>query len=213
MTFTEIRDKVADRCNLSSPTALTRIGDSINEKYKKVATSIGLQTTSRGVATAATVIGNRLLTFGPAPVKVQKIYAIYDAASPLPPLRNISFEEMRQRRVGSGKAKAYAVAAMSSDSVTVVFDNTPSAIMTWTADVEVNVTTLSGVQVPAFAESFHDILLYAAMAIELEKMEKYEAAKALEKRSEDRLSELRLFIAEEGYAEMYAGKTERGRTW
>lgn len=181
--------------------------------YKKVATSIGLQTTARGSATAATAVGNRALTFGPSPVKVQKIYAIFDAASPLPPLRVISFEEMRVRRAGSGKAQMYAVQLMGADSVTVLLDNTPSAIFTWTADVEVNLATLSGTQVPAFAESYHDILTYAAIAVELEKMEKYDMAKIMEKKSEDRLSELRLFIAEEAYGAQYTGKTEPGRTW
>ena len=76
-----------------------------------------------------------------------------------------------------------------------------------TADVEVNLATLSGVGVPAFAESFHDLLVYGAVAIELEKMEKYELAKAQEARCEGRISELRMFIAKSAYRTMWQGKT------
>jgi hypothetical protein len=213
VTFTELVNDVAEKVNVTSATAIARIGRSINTRYKDVATSIGLQTTARGAATAATIIGNRALTFGPTPVKVQKVYAVYDPASPVPPLRLISFEEMRQRKAGSGKAKAYAVQLMGADSVTILLDNTPLVVFTWYADAEVNLATLSGTQVPSFSESYHDILTYAAIAVELEKMEKYDMAKIMEKKSEDRLSQLRLFIAEEGYAEMYQGKTERGRAW
>lgn len=177
-----------------------------------MATSIGLQTTARGPVTAATVVGNRALTFGPTPVAVEKIYTIYDAALPVPPLREVSFEEMRLHRVGSGKARAYAVQTITASTVTVLFDNTPAVIFTWTADADVNLATLSGSQVPAFPLSYHNLLIYGAMVVELEKMEKYEMARIIEKKYEDRCSELRLYIAESNYKEIYQGKMA-GRVW
>jgi hypothetical protein len=199
--------EVQERMNLTSAVAIARIGRSINDKYKEVAASIGLQTTARGVATAATVVGNRALTFGPTPTGVQKIYSVFDAANPVPMLDEISFDEMRRRSPKSGKARAYAVQTMGSSSVTILLDATPTAIFTWSADAELNLATLSGTQVPQFAEAYHNLLIYAAMAVELDKMEKPDLAKAKLEQCEMRTSQLRLFIAESNQRELYQGKT------
>ncbi len=199
---------MSERLNLTSGPSLARIGRSVNEKYRALASSIGLQTTARGVATATTVIGNRALTFGPTPTAVMKTYAVYDATvSPVRMLSEISFDEMRNAVLGTSQARRYAVQNMAATTVTIRLDATPTTAYVLTADVEVNLATLSGVQVPAFAESFHDLLVYGGMSIELEKMEKYEMAKAQSARCEARISDLRMFIAKSAYREIYQGKT------
>lgn len=210
MTFQEIQNEVADRLDLRTGVALSRIGRSINDKYKEVAASIGLQTTARGVATADTVVGNRSLTFGPTPIGVQKIYTVFEALGTR--LDEISFDEMRRRSpTKTGKARAYAVQTMGSSSVTVMLDATPTAILTWSADAELNIATLRGSQTPQFAEAYHNLLIYAAMAVELEKMEKFDQAKEKLNQCEMRTSQLRLFIAESNQKTMYQGKTETAR--
>ncbi len=216
MNFTELVTEVLERLNLSSTDATARIGRVVNERYRWLASSIGMETTVRGTATANTVVGNRSLTFGPKPIGVEKLFAVYDATTtPFTVLDELSFDEMRNRQVGTDPPQRYAIQLMAATSVTILLDCTPATIYTLTADVETTLATLSGLNVPAFPESYHDALIYGAMATELEKMEKYDLAKAQEKRFEERASQLRLFIAKSAYLDFYQGKTARSgrRAW
>jgi hypothetical protein len=208
MTFTEIQSEVAERLNLTSATALARIGRSINQRYRRLSSSIGLQTTARGIVTASTVIGNRSLTFGPTPSPVEKLYAVYDASvSPPRVLSEASFDELRNAVVGTDPAHTYAIQVVGASSVTITLNTVPASIYVLTADARLNLATLSGSQVPAFTESFHDVLVHGAMATELEKMEKIDLAKLQEGHYEMRLAELRFDIAKSAYREFYQGKT------
>lgn len=63
MTFTQIRDKIADRLNLTSAAALTRIGEEVNERYREVCSGCQLQTSVLDTIMATTTIGNRSLQF------------------------------------------------------------------------------------------------------------------------------------------------------
>lgn len=207
MTFQDIQNEVMDRLGKSSGVARSRVGRSINERYRWLASSIGLQTSARGVVTADTVIGNRVLTFGPTPTQVEKLYTVFDAATtPITVLGEVSFGELRDRRVSTGKARFYAVQTMGATSVTIMLNATPTAIYTLSADAQVNLSILSGAQVPVFAESYHDLLLYGAMATELELDGKYDEAKVQEMRCKERTADLRLFIAKSAYQEIYQGK-------
>jgi hypothetical protein len=204
-----MRDDVAERLNLTSPAALARIGREINDRYRMVASSIGMQTTARSTATATTTIGNRALTFGPTPVAIEKVYVVYDpSASPPRVLEPVTFDEMAVHRVlGTDPPHAWAVQSAGPSSVTIRLDVIPAAAYPLTADVLANVSALSGSMVPNFAESFHDLLMYGAMATELEKMEKYEMAKKQEAFFRERISDLRFFLAKNAFQTFYQGKT------
>lgn len=206
MTFSEIQSRVADILNLTSAAAIARIGVSINERYKRLASSIGLQTTVRTTATANTVVGNRSVTFSG-----EKIYAVYDASvSPVRVLQEISFDEMRNQVIETDPPDEYAIQLMGATTVTIYLDCVPATIYALTADVDMNLATLSGSQVPAFAEDYHDALIMGAMATEYEKMEKPDLAKTKEKQYEERLGQLRLFIALSANKQLYQGKTMGG---
>ena len=210
MTFTEIQTEIAERMNLTSTPARTRIGRSINERYRWLASTLGLQTTARATAPATTVIGNRSLTFGPTPLRVEKLYAVFDpATSPPRLLTPVTFAEMRVRVVGTDPPHSYAVQTMGADSVTIRLNTIPATAYPLTADVLANVAVLAGSDVPNFAESYHDLLIHGGMATELEKMEKYEMSKVQEAHWNDRLSDLRFFIAKNAFNTFYQGKIGR----
>ncbi len=75
-----------------------------------------------------------------------------------------------------------------------------------------DLAVLGASDTPTFPEQFHDILVYGAMAIELDKMEKPDRQAAAEARFQGRLSELRFFIATSAYLTIYQGKTGPGLT-
>ena len=203
MTFTEIQTEIADRLNLTSTAALTRIGRSINERYKELASSIGIKTIERTTATANTVVGNRSLAF-----TCEKIMSVYNTAfTPPMVLDEFTFDELRNQVQGTDPPQAYAIQLMGASTVTVFLSSTPATIFALTADVLVNLATLSAAAVPAFTEDYHNILVYGGMATELQKMEKYDKADIQEKKYEKRLAEYRLYIAVSAYLDIYQGKT------
>jgi hypothetical protein len=207
MTFTELQNEVIDRMNLTSATAIARVGRNLNDRYKWVASSIGMQTTARGTATANTVSGNQSVTF----TSVEKIYSVYNSAfTPPQVLGEVTVDQLRNMPLGSYPPQQFAIQLMGSTSVTIKLDYIPTTVYALGADVEAILATLSGSQVPAFSQSFHDILIYGAMATELEKMEKYEFAKKQEGIYQTRLGELRLFIAKSAYKDIHQGKTSHG---
>lgn len=208
MTFTDIVNEVADRMNLTSPQALTRIGRSVNERYRWLASSIGFDTIERRTATANTVIGSRYVTFGPSPVNVQKLLAVWNPnLTPIYVLDQVSFDTLRNSVEMTGhQPRQYAVSLMGSSSVQIFLDGVADTVFPLNADVMTNLTTLSLNDVPAFAEDYHDALVYGAMATEYDKMEKPELAKTKEDQFEVRVSELRMFIAKSAYLTIYPAR-------
>jgi len=63
MTFATIQSRIADRLNLTSTSALTRIGNSINEKYRELASDLGFATVERGISVVTNAVGSRDMTF------------------------------------------------------------------------------------------------------------------------------------------------------
>lgn len=213
MTFQEIVATAAKRINLTSPEALIRIGEEVNERYKWLATSIGFNTIARRVATATTSTSHRYLTFGPSPdiLGVQKVLSVFNTQiNPPMVLGEITFDQMRNQVPGTDPAQQYAFAEMGAKSVKIWLDCQPGSEYTLSADCLASVQTLQGADEPAFSESYHDILIYGAMAAEYDRLEKVTQASKKEKQFEDRLSELRLFIAKSGYLNIYQNRTGLG---
>lgn len=208
MTFTEIQDEIIDRCNLSSASARTRVGRSINERYKELSSSMGLLTTVRTVVSANTVVGNRFVTFAG-----EKVLSVFNSAfTPARVLREITYNEMRNAPLSADPASVYAVSGMGASTVTIWLNCTPGTIYALGADVEQNQATLSDGNIPVFAESFHNILVYGGMATEYDKMDKAPLAAKFEAKYEKRLGELRLFIAKSAYLDIFQGK-QSARRW
>lgn len=211
MTFTDLQNEIAERLNLTSTTALARIGRSINEGYKQIASSIGISLTAERVegVTATTTINQQTLTFGPTPTPVEKILIVYNKAF-TPPfvLDERSVDELRNEVTIGDPAQEYAIESMGADSVTILLNSIPGTQYVLTADVLSNRSTLSGTMKPAFTEDYHNMLLWLAMGIELEKMEKYDKSAVQMKKYEDRMGEYRLYVAVSAYKRIVQGKDQ-----
>lgn len=277
MTFTAIVAQVMDRLNLTSTSAQTRIGTYVNDRYREIVSSVGLQTSVYTTITQAVTAGNLQVTFDCA-----KIFSIYNnlgrsvtsitrssttatvttsidheyrtgdyiviagaveteyngvfqitvtgddtftytvAGSPATPatgtittasqqikriLNQLTVDELRiMTVVNSDQPQNWAPFNMNADEVVVLLDSLPSSAYLLSADVERNITDLSGSDTPAFPQDFHDILVRGAMADELYKMEKYNLSQVQEKKFDDRMGELRLFIAKNNSTAVYQGR-------
>jgi hypothetical protein len=213
LTYSEIIDHVADRMNLKSDLQLARVGTEVNLRHREILSSLGIsQVTEWAVATATTTISNRYLTFGPSPVAVLKILALYRVVTgvyPPPILDEVSTDELLNMGLGVDPPTAYAVTNMGERTVTIQLNSIPATQYVLTANVEGNITQLSGALSPAFSEDYHDILVNMVLADELEKAEKYDKAKAKLMQAEARMGGLRLFIAKSAYNQMKQGGRSR----
>ncbi len=217
MTFTDIVNEIADRCDLTSPSALTRIGREVNEAYRWLASSIGFSTIQYvpGVV-ATTTIGNRSLVFGDnGRPGVEKILSVYNAAfTPPQVLGEVSVDQLRNQFTGTDPAQQYAIELMGDHTVTIMLGSVPASAYELTADVLSNLTDLTGSQKPAFAEDYHDILVYGPLGLEYNRMEKPELGRIYNNEDErrpglfqTRASQLRYYIAKSAYKDIYQSRT------
>ena len=284
MTFNEIVNEVLDRMNLTSNEATTRVGREVNSRYKRVASSIGLNTSRPVSVSQAVTLGNQYVTFSgitkivsvhnrtagirltevtPVEIPVIQIDAtgtadsgttttvvdterteatdvftgsviqftsgtLLDESSVItdfdPATDTITFSPAVSTSVLAGHTyrilagneddeRVFAVYAMGATTVTIILDSIPTTAHTLFAEGLSNLSTLSGTGTPAFAEDFHDILVFGAVADELRKMEKQQLADRAESDFAQRLSDLRMFIAKSAYLDLYQGKVVNDKNW
>lgn len=218
MTLAEITLKTMQRLNLTSTEAETRIKDEVNEVYRELVSSMGLETSIRGVTTALSVNGSRYVTFGGVGeeddrvLKVLSVYLPSDvAAPPYSVLTSYTFDELRNTIAGSWPPTMYAVSRVGYASVEVFLDaEAPDSLQELNADCLLASDTMTDADSPFFPENFHDVLVHGVMAIELDKMEKEQRASAAQAKFEKRSSDLRMFIAKDAYIAIHQGKTMSG---
>lgn len=205
MTFDEIVDRVASRLNLTNGVTLLRIGNSVNERYGRLSAAVGLSNVTRTQTPiiANTVIGSALVTF----TGIERIYTVMDPTNtPARILDEVTENDIRLMPAGTDPPRAFAIIQTGAGSVKIRMNCTAATVYPLWADGDADASTLSGTAIPAFPAKFHDILVYGAMANELEHMEKYEMAARQETRWEQMLSQLRLYLASSAYLDMYQGK-------
>jgi hypothetical protein len=198
MTFTDLVTEIMSRLNYTSSDATARVGRAINDRYKRVTTSIGLDVTRRVVVGAVTVIGTPLVTVA----NVEKILNIQFRNKPL---ELVTIDILRSIQPSSPQS-AYAVFRSNANSVQIELSWTPTAVESLVVDGYALAPTLAGSQVPAFPESFHDVLIWGSLAEEYRRLEKGGLVKDAEQQFESRLSDLRMFIAANGYNNIFQGK-------
>ena len=203
-TFNELQLDIADRMNLSSDDALARIFREINTRYRRVTSSLGLDASRRVVRTADATIGERDLTFS----SMEHLEAVYiEVNGENKPLKEITHTEMLTEPLVGEPPSKYAVTSITATSVTVTVNCVPTTAFTLVA-VGLNVSeTLAGVaDSPAIPESFHDILIYGVLADEYRKKEKFDLMRESELVYEQRLADLRMFLAKSAFLEITQGK-------
>lgn len=201
MTFTEMVERVAKRLNLTSDEAMQRIGEEVNDEYGVLISTLGMAALIRTSETEQTVIGDRFITF-----ELDKITAVYNPARPLPPLGQITVDEMRNRRVRSDPPREYAIYRMGALTTTLLLDCTPATAYDLTADGYSNKVAMAEDDEPDFSEKFHPLLVYAVMEIELNKMEKPDMAKIMGAKKQQLISDLRFYIAKSAYLKFHQNK-------
>jgi hypothetical protein len=157
-------------------------------------------------STFAVVTGTRLQTI----TGVEKVIAVTVLDSNnRDPLAQLLYEEMLYRVPTTGVPTAWAVKRVGASSSTLLFDSSFASATNLTIVGEEVASTLSGAQVPAFSESFHDILVYGALADELRKMQKLTLARDSELDYERILSELRHHLAVSAFTDIVQGKESK----
>lgn len=202
MTFQEIVDSVSERTNLTATDTLARIGRNINDRYRRLTSSVGLQTSRRATDTQSTVIGDPSVTFDLE--KLEIVYVLADGKRRV--LDERTYDEWRDTDTWvprTGVPQWFAVRDAGASSITIVLSHTPTEVFEIKADGMAAASTLSGSQVPAFPADFHDALVFGAMADEYAKMEKPGPAGLFEKQYEERVSELRYFLAKSVYLKQF----------
>lgn len=226
-TFDEMVQDVAKRLNLTSPEALQRIGERINERYKKVTSSIGLITSRRQTrdfeidpvtpanstsGVDATDLPN-LTIFGFE--KILRITRTDDDTGGVTILKKVTFDRVENINQQTDRLPhAWADKRMGSGFVVITLDSY-TAGDPFTLHVEgYDITdVLADDAEPVLPTDFHDILIEGAMADELMKMEKLQLSTIREQKFESRLSDLRMFIAVNGYQDIYQGKDRPNQLW
>jgi hypothetical protein len=220
MTFTELVTEVMARTRQTSDEAKTRIGRELNDRHRRITSSLGLATSRRGpVVSSATVVGNPEVSFS----NVEKLFDVFLTGSARRVLSEITFDQWRNRNSwapASGSPTSYAISHWTADKVFLALDPVPSAAgVTLEADALISLATLTDVapnNVPVFAASFHDVLMYGALADEWMQLKQDDLMNKAEALYEQRLSELRYFIAKDAYLVIVQGGTgglNRGAYW
>src|SRR6266850_2607104 len=159
------------RLGLTTPEARTRIKIFINERYRKLQTSIGMGRVRFGTITFPTVAGTYLYT-------TTGLIKPWTVAIPAQNwvLQERTFDTVRTLdpdNSQTGRPEVYVVQKFSATTVTLYLWPKPDAIYTVQVDGILTGTDLTADgDIPAFPEDFHDQLVFAASADELTKMEK-----------------------------------------
>lgn len=208
MNFTELVAATSERLNLTHADALARIGRRLNDRYRRLTSSVGINTSRRGNATANTIANDPRVTFA-----LEKLEIVYCAVSGMRcVLDERTFDEWRNATtvsLQSGTPEWYAIENAGAATVEIVLYPTPSAIVALSADGLLPATTLSGTDVPAFPADFHDALVFGAMADEYAKLDKGQQAMMFEAQYEQRAADLRLFLAKSAYLQIHQGPRTR----
>jgi hypothetical protein len=193
MTFDQIVAEVLARTRQTSDEATTRIGRAVNDRYRRVATSVGLATTARAEITSALVAGDPAVT-----LPGEKVLTVFLDGPEHRVLSEITFATWRQRHTGTvtlGTPVAYAVASVDAAGVTIYLTPVPATAGPLHADVLVELPPLTGATLPALPPSFHDVLLHGALADEWMQLKQDDLTRAAETTYVARLADLRYFLA------------------
>lgn len=210
MTLNEMVSYIADQVNLTNPEAKARISRTVNVRYKRVTSSIGLIPTRREEASKAATIGNRYLTF----TGIEKLDVVFRKVGTTNKLLDeLTDDEMLKESLVDEPVTKFSIFSLAPNSVTIWMNCTPVTAFTLYAHGLADASTLSGNDTPAFPESFHDILIHGALADEYRRKENKELSKDSELEYERRLSDLRMFIAKSAYLEIYNNKNGKSAGW
>lgn len=204
MTRSEIVTEIKDRLGYTSTTADTRVIRAVQRIYRTVTSSIGIRKARYTNATKVVTVGDPEVTF----TAVEKIYQVWRQTSGGKPivLSKVPIERLRESTAGdSDGAFNYAEKSITSNTVTIRLDATPATAYTLYADVLSEINDLGSSDEPAFPESFHDILIEGVLRDEYRKQQQVQLARDTEVTYQQRISDLRMFLATDAYMDIQQG--------
>lgn len=217
MTLDYMANSVMSRLNLTSDTARARIEDSLNDANRALTSSLGL-ITSRHVVNEVEYDPDTYLTLPYITVtgmeKILRIQLLLPDSRPRR-LDERSFDDITDLTTftaPSAYPTAWAPQLHGSGSVTFVIDDYPDEPFTLSIDGYDTYTELEGDDEPTWPASFHDVLIEGVIADELLKMEKDKLAAIADGKYQQRLSDLRFFLAKSAYNVVQQGAQTYG-TW
>lgn len=216
MTFNQIVQKVMTQLNLTSDDARTRAGESVNDRYKRVTSSIGLQTSRRETMELDIDPDDADSTLPDYEIEgLEKVLRVWRriGATGIKDLDEYTYTELSMVPTKTAQPTAWAVKRMGAGTVTITIDAFPEEEFELMVEGYDLADTLENDQEPYLPTDFHDILVAGAMSDELLKMEKPQLAEIQENKYENRLSDLRMFIAKSSYLDILQGKQKVGNLW
>jgi hypothetical protein len=214
MNFNELVQDVMSRLNLSSDEARTRVGEKINDRYRRITSSIGLVTSRRQVETLTldpvtdTDLPNVIIT---GMEKVLRV--VQPIGTNLRRLGIMSFDDISNMPTLRQNPHAFAIKTMGPGEVTITLDAYPEEEFDLTVEGYDVADVLSGSLEPFLPTDFHYILVQGAMSDELMKMEKPQLASLAEAKYEGGMSDLRMFIARNAYQDIVQGINKPSVLW
>ncbi len=205
MTFLELQNRSMDRLNLSTDDARTRIKNFLNERIRKIQTSVSLGSVRRGVETYTLTADTNELTLiaDEDHDGIIKVRTVTIPSSRRIPLNQITLDQMRAKEqvVGGGAIPMdYAVVDQSANSVTLRFWPTPTADQDVQIDgIKLGADLVDDGDVAGLPEDFHDALIYGACADENGHWAKEDKFQYYENLAEKRVREMRYFIQKSIY--------------
>jgi hypothetical protein len=215
VTANELVEYIEEDLNTPSQEAKARISHSLNMRYKQVTSAIGLIPTRRIEVEAAASPDDRFVTFA----DIEKLDAIFyksnDVEVDAKPttLREVTNDEMLALPIRSEPPTKFSIYNVGPTSVTIKMDCVPVDSFILYAHGLATATTITNNDQPAFPESFHDILIHGVKADEYRRREKAGLAKESEILFQQRLSDLRMFIAKSAYLDVWRSKHHSGNGW
>lgn len=211
MTYAELKSRLLDRLNLSSSDAEARLGAFVNERYRELATSIGMGRVRRAEVALNTVADTATLTTA----EILKPL-ILTPDNNRPPLTEITVDQLRNRlpRGATGRPREFAVTGVTPSGCTIEFYPVPDDVYPITADgIVPGIDLEDDDDVPAFPEDFHDALIFGALADEYDHFEKPAMAAKQEAKYKARKGDLRYFIGKSTYLQRVQGGTPSPLLW
>lgn len=190
MTFLQLQDRVLGRLNLTSDEARIRIGEFLNENYRRVQTSIGMAQVRRGTLEVAAQVG-------PFSVGAIKPFTIT-----LPVFNRLLVErtldqlrEIQTTPTVVGVPQCYAVTGFGTSSFELLLYPDPADAYGLEIDaLLVGVDMVDDTDQPAFPEDFHDVLIFGALEDEYNHFDRPELAAVQAQKFQRRLGDLRYFL-------------------
>lgn len=198
MTFKNMQDRIMERLNLTSSESRSRIKNFLNERYRRLQTSINLGRVRRTEVSFNTIAG----TFEYVRTDIIKPITVrYEAGNKVLDERTLDQIRMMDPDEGTtGAPQIFAVVKYAAAGCTLYIWPKPDAIYAISVDGLAAGTDMSlDADVAAFPEDFHDILVLEGAADELMKMEKPELSRELLAEAVTRKGELRYFLAKSSY--------------